>query len=156
MSKCVLALMYIIGMHVDCKSGFWSCFVLFFFYWVFFRYEWSKFALFYLVSKSFLEVKGGCMGTVETKGDSSQILKIMVISHKNQQWPHCSFSLYLVKMPHIVFGCYTKQPIIPQNVWVIMASCKRKNILQASFMLLLFRMLRKINLKSHLQLLIGN
>lgn len=47
-------------------------FVLFVFFFHF-RYEWSKFALFYPVSKSSLECKGGCMGTVKIKCDSSQI-----------------------------------------------------------------------------------
>lgn len=54
---------------------FFSVFCCLFVCFFVFRYEWSKFALFNPVSQSFLEVKGGCMSTVKTKGDSSQILK---------------------------------------------------------------------------------
>lgn len=54
----------------------------------FFRYEWSKFALIYLIFKSFLEVEGGCMGTLEIYDDDDN----MMVSHKLKQ-PDCSFSL---------------------------------------------------------------
>lgn len=102
----------------------------------FFRYEWSKFALLYLVFKSFLEVKGGCMGIVKTKGDSSQILEEnndnATCKRSQEIWLQ-SVVFNLLNVPHIVPGCHIQQPgIPPQNVGVITVCCKGKNVLQAS------------------------
>lgn len=85
----------------------------------FFRYEWSKFALLYLVFKSFLEVKGGCMGIVKTKGDSSQILEEnndnATCKRSQEIWLQ-SVVFNLLNVPHIVPGCHIQQPGIPPKM----------------------------------------
>lgn len=85
----------------------------------FFRYEWSKFALLYLVFKSFLEVKGGCMGIVKTRGDSSQILEEnndnATCKRSQEIWLQ-SVVFNLLNVPHIVPGCHIQQPGIPPKM----------------------------------------
>lgn len=61
---------------IDCKWEFWSCFVLFVFFVVVFL-GMNEVSLLYLIPslRAFWKLEGGCMGTVKTKGDSSQTLE---------------------------------------------------------------------------------
>lgn len=126
----VLALVCTITMHLTVNTCYWSCFYSVFCCF-FCRYEWSKFVLI-LSPRAFCKLQrgvgGGCMGTIETRGDSSHILeeKCFRTTCSSSQ----TIRLQSVVFPrqcvaHTLAACHVKRTVIQWNgeLWEF-KSCK--------------------------------
>lgn len=99
------------------------------------RYEWSKF-VFILSPRAFCKLQrdggGGCMGTVETRGDSSHILEEKCFSTTCSSSQTIRLQSVVFPRPcvaHTLAACHVKRTVIhPVEWWVV-----RIQILQAHF-----------------------